>query len=185
MKFTSIQSNDKGSGFEPFVQFKSSRTARPYLKSKARKSEAIMNRAYTEKLKNPKWQRKKTEILMRDDFICRRCGDTESSLHVHHTYYTWGIEPWDYENSSLLTLCETCHSWETDNLKNEKKEFIDAFCKKGFTANEFLFVWQNLMGSTVDASAEELARVLSYVLTDEKTFKLVNSLKAKKRGKIV
>ena len=30
-------------------------------------------------------------------------------LNVHHTYYTRGSKPWEYENDALVTLCEDCH----------------------------------------------------------------------------
>lgn len=30
-------------------------------------------------------------------------------LNVHHTYYTKGHKPWEYEDDSLVTLCEDCH----------------------------------------------------------------------------
>lgn len=30
-------------------------------------------------------------------------------LNVHHTYYIKGCKPWEYENDSLVTLCEDCH----------------------------------------------------------------------------
>lgn len=30
-------------------------------------------------------------------------------LHVHHQYYIKGIEPWDYKDSALITLCADCH----------------------------------------------------------------------------
>lgn len=30
-------------------------------------------------------------------------------LHVHHQYYIKGKEPWDYDDSALITLCADCH----------------------------------------------------------------------------
>ena len=30
-------------------------------------------------------------------------------LNIHHTHYTRGCKPWEYENDSLVTLCEDCH----------------------------------------------------------------------------
>ena len=64
---------------------------------------------YFELLKRPEWQKKRLEILQRDDFTCQECADPSKTLHVHHTYYEAGILPWDYPSSSLLTLCEDCH----------------------------------------------------------------------------
>ena len=30
-------------------------------------------------------------------------------LNIHHTYYIEGHKPWEYENDTLVTLCEDCH----------------------------------------------------------------------------
>lgn len=64
---------------------------------------------YWELLRDPRWQKKRLEIMERDDFTCHNCGDYESTLNVHHGYYAKGKMPWDYPSESLRTLCETCH----------------------------------------------------------------------------
>jgi 5-methylcytosine-specific restriction endonuclease McrA len=64
---------------------------------------------YSEKLKDPSWQRKRLEILQRDGFTCRNCKCKDKTLHVHHVVYIQGYEPWDYDQT-LLTLCEDCHA---------------------------------------------------------------------------
>lgn len=51
---------------------------------------------YSDKLKSPKWQKKRLEIMKRDKFACKLCGDTETQLHVHHKEYINGNDPWDY-----------------------------------------------------------------------------------------
>lgn len=66
---------------------------------------------YAEMLKDPRWQKKKTEILNRDNFTCQLCGDTKNTLHVHHKYYLENHKPWEYTDDALVTLCEECHSW--------------------------------------------------------------------------
>lgn len=68
-----------------------------------------MAKTYREKLLDPRWQRKRLEILERDQWQCYDCGDDKSTLHVHHRYYVRGREPWDYPNDALVSLCETCH----------------------------------------------------------------------------
>ncbi len=75
-------------------------------------------KTYTEKLKDPRWQKKRLEVLERDNFTCRACGETEKTLHVHHLAYS--KEPWDVNMDDLLTLCEYCH-----NVAHELKK-IDA-----------------------------------------------------------
>ena len=63
---------------------------------------------YKKLLNNPKWKKKRQTILKRDGFKCTVCGSKEN-LHIHHTYYVWGIKPWCYPNISLITVCEECH----------------------------------------------------------------------------
>jgi 5-methylcytosine-specific restriction endonuclease McrA len=65
---------------------------------------------YIEKLQSPQWQKKRLEILSRDQWSCCRCNDKEKSLHVHHKTYEFGKDPWDYHDSNFITLCEKCHS---------------------------------------------------------------------------
>jgi hypothetical protein len=63
---------------------------------------------YFEKLKHPKWQKKRLDILNRDSFTCQYCGDKESTLHVHHFEYL-NPDPWDIDDSLLITCCQNCH----------------------------------------------------------------------------
>lgn len=69
---------------------------------------------YSEKLKDPRWQKKRLEILNRDEWECSNCCRTDVTLHVHHEYYVSGREPWDYPAESLTTLCKDCHHGEDD-----------------------------------------------------------------------
>ena len=77
----------------------------------ARKTEGA--KTYSEKLKDPRWQRKRLEVFQRDRFTCVDCGATTVTLHVHHNNgYRKGLEPWDYPNAEMETLCENCHKAE-------------------------------------------------------------------------
>ena len=67
---------------------------------------------YSEKLKDPRWQKKRLEILERDGWTSKVCHDKKSTLHVHHLWYE-GKEPWEVSEDSLVTLCESCHEEET------------------------------------------------------------------------
>lgn len=62
---------------------------------------------YSQKLKDPRWQKKRLEILNRDAFTCTTCGDKETTLNVHHFCYMG--DPWNSESEDLTTWCETCH----------------------------------------------------------------------------
>jgi len=63
---------------------------------------------YSEKLKDPRWQKKRLQIFERDLWICSICLDNKQTLNVHHLKYTDG-NPWEIENDFLVTLCEDCH----------------------------------------------------------------------------
>lgn len=69
----------------------------------------MLEMSYETLLKDPRWQRKRLEILSRDGFECKICFDTEKTLHVHHINYNRGCKPWEYDDCDLTSLCEDCH----------------------------------------------------------------------------
>jgi hypothetical protein len=73
--------------------------------------------AYWELLRDPRWQKKRLEIMQRDEFACRRCYDESTTLNVHHSYYERGLSPWEYPDFSLWTLCEPCHEIVQEQMK--------------------------------------------------------------------
>jgi len=85
---------------------------------------------YQEKLKDPRWQKKRLEIMERDEFRCQYCGDDESTLNVHHYYYEKNKEPWDYNNDDLTTLCEDCHDSESNHRKEYEALLLETLKKK-------------------------------------------------------
>ena len=52
------------------------------------------SRTYVEKLRDPRWQRRRLEIFQRDNWTCQLCSRTDLELHVHHLYRTTK-DPWD------------------------------------------------------------------------------------------
>lgn len=82
---------------------------------------------YVEKLKDPRWQKKRLEILSRDNFTCQSCYDKTATLHLHHLDYISGNEPWEYPDEYLLTLCEKCHKKVTQERPLYEKELISQF----------------------------------------------------------
>lgn len=65
---------------------------------------------YSEKLKDPRWQKLRLQVLQRDDFTCQYCGEKTKTLHVHHLCYPKSRNPWDVDDDALLTVCCDCHS---------------------------------------------------------------------------
>ena len=83
------------------------------------------NVKYSEKFKDPRWQKKRLEIFKRDGWACRYCFDADSMLAVHHTFYKPNYDPWDYPDASLITLCKSCHEAETE-LRGEANSILIA-----------------------------------------------------------
>jgi len=89
---------------------------------------------YFDLLKNPKWLRKRKNIILRDGGKCTKCR-SKINLQVHHIYYyTDKPDPWLYPNKYLITLCDNCHkdyhinneveikNKETKSAKRKKKK---------------------------------------------------------------
>lgn len=64
---------------------------------------------YQELLKDPRWIKRRNEILTRDKNTCQSCGAQDKYLHVHHLNYWDGFLPWEYPDDMLVTLCKDCH----------------------------------------------------------------------------
>jgi 5-methylcytosine-specific restriction endonuclease McrA len=65
--------------------------------------------SYAELLRDPRWQRRRLEIMNRAGFACERCHSKSTTLNVHHVHYIRGRKPWEYDDSELRCLCEPCH----------------------------------------------------------------------------
>jgi hypothetical protein len=64
---------------------------------------------YNKLLRDPKWQKRRLEIMSLDEFTCRMCYNDAETLNVHHLIYFKDRKPWEYEDQHLITLCEHCH----------------------------------------------------------------------------
>ena len=62
---------------------------------------------YRALLRDPRWQRKRLEVMRRADFRCEDCGSERRTLNVHHERYD-GL-PWEARDEDLACLCESCH----------------------------------------------------------------------------
>jgi hypothetical protein len=129
--------------------------------------------------KNPLWQRKRLEIMKRDDFACQSCGDTETTLNVHHTSpYRKNTKIWEYENDELITLCANCHQ--------EISEYIDT-CKLIITSNcgESVTIAKEMTEIIEEIDTVSLP-ILSYFLNlmkKERENGYKNVIKQRKNGK--
>lgn len=76
---------------------------------------------------HPNWQRKRLEVFSAKDWTCEICGDTESTLHAHHTYYRTGALYWDYDLAAFKCLCSECHTLIHRRVTNS---YAHLFLKK-------------------------------------------------------
>ncbi|MDE0483566.1 MAG: hypothetical protein OXI67_13375 [Candidatus Poribacteria bacterium] len=85
------------------------------------KNEYDYDSCYKRYLQSLAWDKKKTEVLERDNYRCVVCN-SNSPLEVHHrTYDNIGRE----HISDLYTLCGACHNehHKKDPIPNENKDF--------------------------------------------------------------
>jgi hypothetical protein len=121
---TKTQSIQAGSPQRFTAQF--SGVSRPELfGGNAMKTQAQQN--YAAKRFDPRWQKKRLEIMQRDEFKCTECNDEKSTLNVHHRYYVKNREVWDYPAFSLVTLCEGCHSTAHPKLADDEESAMSEW----------------------------------------------------------
>lgn len=54
----------------------------------------------------------KDEACLDNDEHYHEIPITPKGLNIHHQYYIKGLKPWEYDNESLITLCQDCHMKE-------------------------------------------------------------------------
>jgi hypothetical protein len=91
-----------------------------------------MKKSYSEMLKDPRWQKRRLEILNRDKWSCQICGDDKKTLHVHHRRYLSGREPWDIPDELLVTLCFECHEGE-EGMEDSIHDLVAIIKEKFFS----------------------------------------------------
>lgn len=129
---------------------------------------------YSEKLKDPRWQKRRLGILNLHEFTCEKCGSKDKELHVHHRFYIKGREVWEYDNDVFQVLCVDCH----ENV--HKKEVIkpDTFPEK----YESIIGLLDFMDKRNEKNLSYLELLLETVSADEisldETFSLIDLCKA-------
>lgn len=118
--------------------------------------------SYSEKLRDPRWQKLRLLVFERDNWKCRACTADYSTLHVHHRWYKRGAEPWEYPLSALVTLCEECHAAEKDIREKTEAEFIATM--RLFVLQPELFHVARLVGA-ISESAPSSCPIGEFLLT--------------------
>lgn len=134
-----------------------------------------MARTYAQKLRDPRWQKRRLEVFERDRFECQSCYSSDKELQVHHLKYIQDADPWDYELSDLKTLCDECHGMisKCGRIVAENVRKMDSEYARGMAVLSKLFA-DNYDISIVVAIAKMLA-------DDEDAFRHGHHVKALKR----
>jgi len=124
-----------------------------------------MKKGYAEKYKDPRWQKRRLEILARDEFTCQDCGTSTASLHVHHRFYRWGVDPWEHPDDALVTLCEGCHGTQTEARSSAQRALVESVLKH-LLAEDVARLAEAIDAafSMANASASDVANALCAVL---------------------
>lgn len=126
-----------------------------------------MAKKYAEKFKDPRWQKKRLEVLERDEWMCQQCFETTETLHIHHKAYEKGKYPWEYDNKYMITLCESCHEDET----NTAKDIFDNLVKNikiNFLSQDAINISLGFYDIKMVHSPATVAAALCFFLSDEK-----------------
>lgn len=129
-----------------------------------------MNRdAFLAMFRDPRWQKKRLEIMERDCFACAECGDETNNLQVHHICYEKDSKPWEYDDMSLITLCDSCHQEE----HNERMNYYTMLTKELAFAGATRGVIQGIAVDIYEArkkgyDARTISLAISFALRNEK-----------------
>lgn len=137
--------------------------------------------SYFDQLKNPKWQKKRLEMLEAANWECTECGSKDGTLHVHHKQYIKGRMAWEYSNDELMVVCEDCHDHQ-HQIGSELKELLALTDNaqalgllRGFhLANEKIDTWVGYSGTDADPSSTRAGFVaaLTYGLRRDQCYQL-------------
>jgi hypothetical protein len=137
---------------------------------------------YAELLKDPRWQKKRLEIMERDNWTCQDCNDTESTLTVHHKSYRREdgefVAIWDYPDTDLITLCEECHRAEESRLRT-KQSSLYFFFRDHTENHNALVALQNVVFSLRNDNNGRLSD--SDIIDVYATYNIFKAIKAKER----
>jgi hypothetical protein len=132
----------------------------------------MATKSYYELLQDPRWQRKRLEVMQAADFKCERCEAGDKTLNVHHKIYRKGANPWEYQISELMCLCRNCHNehhgWSEKlkeliaNLDASNLEELVGYAE-GLRAREVVFDNMDQDEKIYDAKCSQLlCEILSY-----------------------
>lgn len=129
---------------------------------------------YAQKLKDPRWQKKRLRILERDKYTCQLCKSKEKFLHVHHKIYN-DKDPWDIEDGSLITLCSECHECEQLDVAEHGKLLLQTL-KSKFLSEDLLDLSSAFNDMPIVADRRTQTKILCIMLRNKKLFETILNL---------
>jgi hypothetical protein len=111
-------------------------------------------KTYSEKLKDPRWQRKRLEIMQEHGFKCEICSDSKQELHVHHKEYEPNREPWDYASYKLQCLCSDCHK-----MSHIDEEKIQKFYRRKGIGRKNIYIMDRVLPRILSRGLDEIAQM--------------------------
>ena len=110
---------------------------------------------YIEKFKDPRWQKKRLEIMQRDNWKCRCCGQSDKTMNVHHLYYSPDIEnPWEYPDNVMISLCEECHAEAHDKPTYIPGQFKTLIQIGIITMESIEKLWDDFVNASLPSERE-------------------------------
>lgn len=76
---------------------------------------------------DPRWQRRRLQVMESVGFQCENCGSKDTTLNVHHKRYRGDQKPWEYEDWELACYCEKCHKKWHDSMESLKDTIALSF----------------------------------------------------------
>lgn len=115
---------------------------------------------------DPRWQKRRLEIMNRDGFACIDCGSVDKTLNVHHVYYTDGASIWEYPDRALVTLCCDCHEAEHQVAYESEKSLISNLKKTGIRSSaigSMAFTIEMLIASHGHDEAKRIVEIIDFL----------------------
>lgn len=131
---------------------------------------------YSEKLKDPRWQKLRLKIFERDNWTCSSCGNKKSMLSVHHRYYLKKTEPWDYPLDSFTTLCKECHQVEYEFRKDAEDNLLLLLKEKGFLCSDLEYLGSCLSLMILQDIPTKIADIYGWALDSPKIQRMLIDL---------
>lgn len=118
---------------------------------------------YSEKLRDPRWQKKRLEVFERDKWACKNCNSTKNTLNAHHLYYELATDPWEYPLRAFITLCQYCHEKERQSRPEAEKNLLAVLGTLGFLCDDLYLICDGIF-HLYKLSNRDTKKTISYLL---------------------